>query len=191
MRGGWGCNAAVAGLVLGCTGDGDGDGDGAGLLMVLNQAEAAAILHHMHFCCRGSSASAALFISHPHQLAIQLTHHPPVPAATPQVLFSDTVGFIQKLPTQLVAAFRATLEEIQDASLVLHVVDASHDNSEAQSGAVLQVGRLPAVVTDQFTWHAWHLLLLAGTTAYGADAARCQYAVDEVMFLIGLSALPS
>lgn len=68
-----------------------------------------------------------------------LTTHPCPP---PQVLFSDTVGFIQKLPTQLVAAFRATLEEIQDASLVLHVVDSSHDNSEAQSGAVLQVGRL-------------------------------------------------
>ncbi len=42
------------------------------------------------------------------------------------VLFSDTVGFIQKLPVTLVAAFRATLEEIADADLLLHVVDASH-----------------------------------------------------------------
>jgi GTP-binding protein HflX len=42
------------------------------------------------------------------------------------VLFSDTVGFIQKLPVTLVAAFRATLEEITDADLLLHVVDVSH-----------------------------------------------------------------
>ncbi|KAI7836581.1 hypothetical protein COHA_009542, partial [Chlorella ohadii] len=55
------------------------------------------------------------------------------------VLFTDTVGFIQKLPTQLVAAFRATLEEIQDASLLLHVVDVSHPNAPAQIDAVNRV----------------------------------------------------
>lgn len=43
-------------------------------------------------------------------------------------LFTDTVGFIQKLPTTLIAAFRATLEEIQEADLLLHVVDVSHPN---------------------------------------------------------------
>ncbi|RPI93085.1 MAG: GTPase HflX, partial [Chloroflexi bacterium] len=46
------------------------------------------------------------------------------------VLFSDTVGFIQKLPVTLVAAFRATLEEIADADLLVHVVDASHPQME-------------------------------------------------------------
>lgn len=56
-----------------------------------------------------------------------------------EVLFSDTVGFIQKLPTQLVAAFRATLEEIRDASLLLHVVDVSHPNAAAQVEAVNSV----------------------------------------------------
>jgi GTP-binding protein HflX len=45
-----------------------------------------------------------------------------------QVLITDTVGFIQKLPTTLIAAFRATLEEICDADLLLEVVDASHPN---------------------------------------------------------------
>jgi GTP-binding protein HflX len=45
-----------------------------------------------------------------------------------EVLVSDTVGFIQKLPTTLVVAFRATLEEILEADLVLHVVDVSHPN---------------------------------------------------------------
>jgi GTP-binding protein HflX len=44
------------------------------------------------------------------------------------VVFSDTVGFIQKLPTTLIAAFRATLEEVLEADLLLHIVDSSHPN---------------------------------------------------------------
>jgi GTP-binding protein HflX len=51
-------------------------------------------------------------------------------------LFTDTVGFIQKLPTQLVAAFRATLEEINDADLLLHIVDITHHNALLQSRVV-------------------------------------------------------
>lgn len=51
-------------------------------------------------------------------------------------LFTDTVGFIQKLPTQLVAAFRATLEEITEADLLIHVVDITHPNALAQWEAV-------------------------------------------------------
>ncbi len=46
-----------------------------------------------------------------------------------QALFTDTVGFIQKLPTTLVAAFHATLEEIAEADLLLHLVDISHPNA--------------------------------------------------------------
>ena len=53
-------------------------------------------------------------------------------------LFTDTVGFIQKLPTSLIAAFRATLEEITDADLLLHVVDVTHPSAHAQSRAVFQ-----------------------------------------------------
>jgi GTPase len=53
-----------------------------------------------------------------------------------QVLFTDTVGFIQKLPTQLVAAFRATLEEITDSNVLLHVADATHRNAREQINAV-------------------------------------------------------
>ncbi|MCS6993317.1 MAG: GTPase HflX [Anaerolineales bacterium] len=56
-------------------------------------------------------------------------------------LFTDTVGFIQKLPTTLVAAFRATLEEIAEADLLLHVVDISHPNALAQFQAVEQTLR--------------------------------------------------
>jgi len=55
-----------------------------------------------------------------------------------QALFTDTVGFIQKLPTTLIAAFRATLEEIIEADLLLHVVDISHPNASNQAKSVHQ-----------------------------------------------------
>jgi GTP-binding protein HflX len=60
------------------------------------------------------------------------------PAGT-EVLVTDTVGFIQKLPTSLVAAFRATLEEIAAASVLVHVVDASSEVAGAQAEAVSAV----------------------------------------------------
>jgi len=53
------------------------------------------------------------------------------------VLFTDTVGFIQKLPTQLVAAFRATLEEITEADALLHLVDITHPNAMEQAESVI------------------------------------------------------
>jgi GTP-binding protein HflX len=52
------------------------------------------------------------------------------------VLLTDTVGFIQKLPTQLVAAFRATLEELEEATLLLHVIDITHPDAEQQAQTV-------------------------------------------------------
>lgn len=54
------------------------------------------------------------------------------------VLLTDTVGFIQKLPTQLIASFRATLEEITEANLLLHIVDASNPAFEMQRVTVLE-----------------------------------------------------
>jgi len=56
-----------------------------------------------------------------------------------RVILSDTVGFISELPTQLVAAFRATLEEVEEADLILHVRDVAHPDSEAQRDDVLAV----------------------------------------------------
>ena len=53
-------------------------------------------------------------------------------------LFTDTVGFIQKLPTTLIAAFRATLEEITEADLLLHIVDVTHPCAQAQAEAVIE-----------------------------------------------------
>jgi GTP-binding protein HflX len=69
-----------------------------------------------------------------------------------EVLFTDTVGFIQKLPPDIVAAFRATLEEITEADLLLHVVDVNHPNAQAQIESVedvlaeLEVERLPQII---------------------------------------------
>lgn len=66
-------------------------------------------------------------------------------------LFTDTVGFIQKLPTQLVAAFRATLEEINEADLLLHVLDVTHPNALEQWQSVQETlvdigcGEIPVV----------------------------------------------
>ena len=79
------------------------------------------------------------------------------------VLISDTVGFIQKLPPHLVAAFRATLEELEDASLLLHVTDASDLRYESQDSAVeglletLSVGTTPRL-------HVWNKIDLVDAT---------------------------
>src|SRR5262249_39888965 len=68
------------------------------------------------------------------------------------VLFSDTVGFIQKLPTTLIAAFRATLEEVTEADLLVHVVDAAHPNARAQIETVddtlaeIEMPRVPRIL---------------------------------------------
>lgn len=67
------------------------------------------------------------------------------------ILFSDTVGFIRKLPTQLVAAFRATLEEVATADLLIHVIDASDPAWREHAQTVttileeLKMGQLPRV----------------------------------------------
>ncbi len=56
-----------------------------------------------------------------------------------QAILTDTVGFIQRLPHQLVAAFQSTLEEVTEADLLLHVIDVSHELYKEQSDAVYQV----------------------------------------------------
>jgi GTP-binding protein HflX len=67
-------------------------------------------------------------------------------------LFSDTVGFIQKLPTTLIAAFRATLEEVTEADVLIHVVDISHPNARAQIETVedtlaeIEMPRVPRIL---------------------------------------------
>ena len=65
-----------------------------------------------------------------------------------KAIFSDTVGFVSDLPTQLVAAFRATLEEVISADIIVHVRDISHSESDAQRDDVLQILRDLGVLDD-------------------------------------------
>ncbi|MDP1974374.1 MAG: GTPase HflX, partial [Alphaproteobacteria bacterium] len=58
-----------------------------------------------------------------------------------KIIISDTVGFISDLPTHLIAAFRATLEEAMEADLIMHVRDISHPDSDAQREDVIDVLR--------------------------------------------------
>ena len=65
-----------------------------------------------------------------------------------KIILSDTVGFISDLPTMLVAAFRATLEEVIEADVILHVRDISHEDTEAQSHDVEEVLRALGIDPD-------------------------------------------
>jgi len=65
-----------------------------------------------------------------------------------KIILSDTVGFISDLPTMLVAAFRATLEEVIEADVILHVRDVSHEDTEAQSHDVEEVLRSLGIDPD-------------------------------------------
>jgi GTP-binding protein HflX len=100
-----------------------------------------------------------------------------------KAILSDTVGFISELPTQLVAAFRATLEEVISADLIVHVRDISHPDSDAQRADVEQVlkeigaggeGGRPMI-------EAWNKIdLLAGEEA-GRVRAEAQRREDVVL----------
>jgi GTP-binding protein HflX len=70
-------------------------------------------------------------------------------------ILSDTVGFISELPTELVAAFRATLEEVSEADLILHVRDASHPDTDQQRADVEAV--LQGLVSDGTLDEDWQL----------------------------------
>jgi len=83
-----------------------------------------------------------------------------------RVILSDTVGFISDLPTMLVAAFRATLEEVIEADVILHVRDMSHEDSGAQSHDVEKVlGELGIAATDPRLIEVWNKI-----DRLGADA---------------------
>ena len=111
-----------------------------------------------------------------------------------EVLFTDTVGFIQKLPTQIVAAFRATLEEISDADLLLHVVDVTHPNAAAQIEAVedtlaeLEADHLPMVIAlnkaDRLTDQEATLRDLDLSAPAALVSARTGKGIDELLILI-------
>ncbi|MGA8970417.1 MAG: GTPase HflX [Pseudolabrys sp.] len=74
-----------------------------------------------------------------------------------RIILSDTVGFISDLPTMLVAAFRATLEEVIEADIILHVRDVSHQDSDAQSHDVEKVlTELGIAASDRRLIEVWN-----------------------------------
>lgn len=111
-----------------------------------------------------------------------------------EVLFTDTVGFIQKLPTQIVAAFRATLEEIGEADILLHVVDVTHPNAAEQIEAVedtlaeLEVDHLPMVVAlnkaDRLSNHVDVLQELDLVAPAALVSAKTGKGIDELLIMI-------
>jgi GTP-binding protein HflX len=98
-----------------------------------------------------------------------------------QVLFTDTVGFIQKLPTDLVAAFRATLEEIAEADLLLHVIDITHSHARQQSETVVET-LAELGVTDQPVIMAFNKIDLLD------DPTACADILSEFPNSVGISA---
>ncbi len=92
-----------------------------------------------------------------------------------EILLTDTVGFIQKLPTSLVAAFRATLEEIEDADVLLHVVDLTHPNATQQAQTVSEVLRELGVDDRPVVVALNKIDLLPDPEAAQAMAARYPY----------------
>jgi GTP-binding protein HflX len=101
-----------------------------------------------------------------------------------KAILSDTVGFISDLPTQLVAAFRATLEEVLSADLIVHVRDISHPDSEAQAEDVEQVLKEIGVVGAAAieAWNKIDALEAEAAARVTAEAARR----DDVVVLSAL-----
>jgi GTPase len=109
-----------------------------------------------------------------------------------QAVISDTVGFIQKLPTTLIAAFRATLEEVAEADLLLHVIDVSHPNVAEHFEAVedtlaeIDIPPIPRILVynkaDQ--WSGDELPIAAGEADYVASvliSAAKRTGLDELL----------
>jgi GTP-binding protein HflX len=99
-----------------------------------------------------------------------------------EVILSDTVGFISDLPTQLVAAFRATLEEVLDADLIVHVRDISHAETEEQASDVRAILRDLGVAETAPMIEVWNKMdRVAPETA---EALRAMAARREGVFAV-------
>ncbi len=106
------------------------------------------------------------------------------------VIMSDTVGFISDLPTELVAAFRATLEAVSEADLLIHVRDIAHGDSETQRTDVLAVlaqlakgsGKSPPLI------EAWNKIDLLDDATREARTRRAQALEEGVLAPVAISA---
>ncbi len=99
-----------------------------------------------------------------------------------EALFTDTVGFIQKLPTALVEAFQATLEEVKESDLLLHIVDITHPNVHEQVEAVLET--LEEIKAEQVP-----MLTVLNKIDRLHDPKAAQEALDEFEDAVAISAL--
>jgi GTP-binding protein HflX len=99
-----------------------------------------------------------------------------------EALFTDTVGFIQKLPTTLVEAFQATLEEITEADLLLHVVDVTHPFADAQAEAVHET--LAEIEAEHIP-----MLTVLNKIDRLKDPAAAQEALEDFEGAVAISAL--
>lgn len=103
-----------------------------------------------------------------------------------EVIFSDTVGFISDLPTELVAAFRATLEEVLTADIILHVRDISHVASEEQANDVDQIIANLGVSDATPILQLWNKIDLLPEEDVAATEARADRQ-DDVFAISALS----
>lgn len=124
-----------------------------------------------------------------------------------EITLTDTVGFINKLPHSLVEAFKSTLDEVNEANLLLHVVDASHPQAEAQMGAVdlvlneigandsprvlvfNKVDRLSAEERDRLMKRYRDSLLMSAVTHEGADELLARLATEAARTSVTMTVL--
>ena len=92
----------------------------------------------------------------------------------PEIILSDTVGFISDLPTELVAAFRATLEEVLAADIICHVRDISHAETESQARNVRDILTSLGVPKDTRSFEVWNKLDQLDDDRAAAVRARAQ-----------------
>jgi len=100
----------------------------------------------------------------------------------PEIILSDTVGFISDLPTELVAAFRATLEEVLAADIICHVRDVSHTETEEQAQNVRDILASLGVPKETRSFEVWNKLDLLPEDR--ADAMRARAARNDDVLAI-------
>lgn len=103
-----------------------------------------------------------------------------------EVILSDTVGFISNLPTSLIAAFRATLEEVLEADLIVHVRDITHPETEAQRADVLDVLTQLGVVdrdgqSDRAIIEAWNKIDLMDADSLAVTRRQADVQGERVL----------
>ncbi|MEP5731851.1 MAG: GTPase HflX [Sulfitobacter sp.] len=104
----------------------------------------------------------------------------------PEIILSDTVGFISDLPTELVAAFRATLEEVLAADIILHVRDISHAETEEQARDVNEILISLGVPSETRSFEIWNKIDLLTREEADALHARAERD-DDVLALSAIS----